>query len=331
MKQLPTLFIACCAAAISYLATVGVLAQTETPAPATESFPILTRFELPRDYGYFLGDEIPLTLLIETAHGVVLDLVNLPKKGEKHGLFEVRDVQLTSSAAANGQKVYRAQYTLQYFGATPLSTYFEPLEVLYALPEDRVAPTNTYLYKSLRTQPVRLNVSRIGPYHPTQAIDIKGPLGDSRAGIIWGSATVGILLVLTSTGSWCWHRYQYRQLCTEAAPANPSPAECTLAILRQEGTAFRPVVEAPSPGAERLSDIIRQHLHDGLGISARVLTNSELVPLLQDQLLGKELLRLLERCDTLKYQESLWSQTEERQLWWEAITLFEKLQEVRQS
>jgi hypothetical protein len=331
MKTLPPLLLACCTVAISYLAAAGVLAQTETPAPATEAFPILTRFELPRDYGYFLGDEIPLTLLIEAAHGVVLDLVNLPKKGEKHGLFEVRNVHLTSSAAANGHKVYRAQYTLQYFGATPLSVNFEPLEILYAMAQDRVAPSNTYHYKSLRTQPLMLNVSRIGPYHPTQAMDIKGPLGDSRAGMIWISAIAGVLLLVLSTGSWCWQWYQRCRQQAAAVQTNPSATEHTLAILRQEGAALRPVLATPPPGAERLSDIMRQYLHAGLGFSAASLTSSELASLLQEQPLGKELLQLLERCDAVKYQEPLCSQTEERQLWWEAITLFEKLHEARRS
>jgi hypothetical protein len=331
MNKLLLLLLACCAVAMSYLAAASVCAQTEVPASAAEAFPILTRFELPRDYGYFLGDEIPLTLLIEAAPGVVLDLVNLPKKGERHGLFEVRNMHLSSSATANGQQVYRAHYTLQYFGATPLSVNFEPLEILYAMAQDRIAPSNTYHYKSLHTQPLMLNVSRIGPYHPTQAMDIKGPLADSRAGMIWGSVIVGVLLVLLSAGSWYWQWYHRRRRYVETVQALPSAAERTLTILRQEGAAFRPVVATPPPGAERLSNIIRQHLHEGMGISAASLTSPELASRLQGQRLGKELLQLLERCDAVKYQEPSYSQIEEWQLWWEAITLFEKLHEVRLS
>jgi len=61
--------------------------KSDTPAeptPAPASFPIVTSFELPRDYGYFIGDEIPLTLMIESQKGVVIDLVNLPRQGEQH-------------------------------------------------------------------------------------------------------------------------------------------------------------------------------------------------------------------------------------------------------
>lgn len=325
-KRHPLYIAVCVGVFTSLLLALGSFAQTDAPAAAPEAFPILSRVEMPRDYGFFLGDAIPLTLIVEANNGVVLDLVNLPKKGEKHGLFEVRDVQLASSAA-NGRKVYRAQYTLQYFGATPLGVHFEPLEILYALPEDRQAPANTYHYKSLRTQPVLINVSRIGPYRPTPALDIKGPQEDSRAGIIWLSVTVGACLLLTSMSGLVWHWRQHRRQRRVTFMAALSPAARTLAILRQEGMALRSATALPAPGAEQLSEVIRQYLHEALGVPARTLTHTELASLLQDKPLGTEILYLLERCDALKYQAPACAQDEEGSLWWEAMTLFEKLQE----
>jgi hypothetical protein len=302
-------------------------AQASASDTASETFPILTRFELVHDYGYFLGDKIPLTLIVEANPGVVLDLVNLPKKGEKHGLFEIRNMHLTSSAGTGGAKIYRAQYTLQYFGVTPLTVPFEPLDILYALSKEGDVAAHPYQYKSLRTQPVMVNVTRIGPYRPTQPMDIKGPRTDARRGYIWGSVGLGSLLLCTALGSWGWQWYQRHWQAQPVETSCDTPALRTLAILRQEGAILNPPPTTSPPNAERLSEIIRQHLSTVLDVPLRSLTSSELAPLLVHQALGQELLQLLQRCEALKYQEPTWLQNEERQLWWEAFTLFEKLQE----
>jgi hypothetical protein len=296
-------------------------------AVEAERFPILTRFEVPRNYGYFIGDEIPLTLVVETSQGVVLDLVNLPKKGEKHGLFEIRDVRLSTVPQAAGGMIYRAAYVLQYFGATPLTVLFEPLEILYARSVER-STTQTYSYQSLLTQSVPLNLARIGPYSPTNALDIKGPVTDSRGLLRWGSLSMGVLFLLCATGAggrqWYLAR-AYQQVCRGTVL---SPAASTLEILRQEGIAFRPITEAVCPDVERLQGLIRHYLYTTYAVSANTLTTTELGAFLHDKPCGKEMLDILERCDTVKYEPPPAARTDERQLWWETITVFEKLQKT---
>jgi hypothetical protein len=298
------------------------------PAGAAERFPILTRFEVPRNYGYFIGDEIPLTLVVETSQGVVLDLVNLPKKGEKHGLFEIRDVRLSTVPQAAGGTIYRAAYVLQYFGATPLTVLFEPLEILYAQSVERTTATQTYSYQSLLTQPVSLTLARIGPYGPTNALEIKGPVTDARPCLRWGSFSMGVLFLLYATGAGARQWYLARASHQACRGAALSPAAATLESLHQEGRVFRPMMEAVCPGVERLQELIRHYLYTTHAISANTLTTTELGVFLHDKPCGKELLAILERCDTVKYEPPLAAQMDERQLWWETITVFEKLQKT---
>lgn len=121
-------------------------AQPEGETQAVKRFPIVTRLEMERAYGFFIGDEIPLTLEIEIESGVVLDLVNLPREGEQHGAFEVRHFHLTSTEQPDARRLYRADYRLQYFGAAPLTLKFKPLEILYAAAEHRDDVAQRYLY-----------------------------------------------------------------------------------------------------------------------------------------------------------------------------------------
>jgi hypothetical protein len=331
MKQLRILCIAVITAALSYTVGSSHTSQATEPPTDTERFPILTRFEYPRNYGYFIGDEIPLTLVVEASKGVVLDLINLPKKGEKHGLFEIRQAQLSSETAAEGTTVYRAAYTLQYFGPAPLTLQFEPLEILYAQSGERASTTQAYTYKSLLTQPVTLSLARIGPYGPTHAQDIKGPVAASRTMVLWGSFGIGALCLMAAVwvGSSQW--YRHRKKHQESGAAYQSPAELTLVTLQQEGVALRPMAEAALPGVERLQYLIRQYISATYALPASTLTTTEIVELLQGQPYGKELCDLLERCDTVKYDAPTDCQTDAWQLWWEASTVFEKIQHTEVS
>jgi hypothetical protein len=328
MTQLRIFLFAVLVTGLSYGVGLAVDSQTEETAEDTAPFPILTRFELPRDYGYFIGDEIPLTLVVEVSKGVVLDLVNLPKPGEKHGLFEIRDLRLTTTPEALGGTIYRAAYTLQYFGVTPLTAHFEPLEILYAPSADRLAPTHTYIYKSLLTQPIVLNLARIGPYGPTGALDMAGPVADSRVALVWGSFSVGALCLLIVMGGSGRQWYVSRKCRQTARQADLSPVAAALEVLRQEGVALHPVTEAPCAGVERLQLLLRQYIQAVYAVSASTLTTTELGRLLSDQPFGKDILNLLARCDLVKYEASSVSLADAQQLWWEALMVFEKLQQT---
>ena len=66
----------------------------EGDLPDQDAFPITVDFQCPRNFGFHIGDEIPLTVTLEVSEGPIIDLVNLPQKNEIHGPFEVRDVRV---------------------------------------------------------------------------------------------------------------------------------------------------------------------------------------------------------------------------------------------
>jgi hypothetical protein len=307
----------------SYLAVEALTGEPAEPAvPVPEPFPIVTRFDLPRDYGYFIGDEIPLTLSIETAKDTVLDLVNLPRQGEQHGLFEIRGFALTSTYNADGGIVYRAAYRLQYFGAAPLTIQFEPLEILYALAKD--SSTRVSNYRSLFTQPVTINISRIGPYQPTQALDPKGPLTDARADLVWLPCLLGTTFLFLAMGGWGQTWRQYRQQQHPLEGVQTRSIEKALQALRQPtGHLGFPPAEMPSASAS-LGHIIRDYLQAEWNVPAFTLTPAELAARLQGEAHVQPLLDLLQQCDTCKYQPTT-DQAAERFLWEETLTLFEHL------
>jgi hypothetical protein len=307
----------------SYLAVEVLAGETPEPAaPAPEPFPIVTRFDIPRDYGYFIGDEIPLTLYIETAKHTVLDLVNLPRKGEQHGLFEIRDFTLTSTYDAAGGIVYCAAYRLQYFGAAPLTIQFAPLEILYALAKDN--PAHVSSYRSLFTQPVTINISRIGPYQPTQALDPKGPLTDARADLVWLPCLLGTTFLFLAMGGWMqtWRQYRRQQCPPEGVQTNS--IKKTLHALRQS-TGHLGCLHTETPSASaRLGHIIRDYLQAEWNVPAFTLTSAELAARLLGETRAQPLLDLLQKCDICKYQPTA-DQAAERFLWEATLTLFEHL------
>ncbi len=304
-----------------------VLHAASSPAAAspTSRFPIVSRFELPRRYGYFIGDTIPLTLVLETTPEVVLDLVNLPRAGEKHGLFEIRAVTLSTSETET-KRIYRAQYTLQYFGAAPIDAEFAPLEILYALPDDGALP-GSLQYRRLLTQPVVITIARLGPYRPTRALDVKGPLPVHRWGWIWGGFACGILLLGTVVGAIGRQWYQRWQQQQKPCQEECSAVEQTLRILQHEVALLRPR-EGPSLPL-RLGHLMREFLQAEYGVPAFAMTSQELANHLPDTPWRQELLALLRRCDCYKYQPPTASEAEEQELLWDTLLLFEKLQQGR--
>jgi hypothetical protein len=306
------------------------LTSTSEPAPTSPApFPILSRFELPRDYGYFIGDEIPLTLVIEVSGDVVVDLINLPQKGDALGVFEIRDRHLMSAQVSEGTTIYRASYTLQYFGPTPLTTTFGPLEILYALPEEQGSSRQISTYKRLVTQPAIIHMARIGPMRPSHAATIKGPLDDQRSGVIWTFLTLGTVLVGSAVGGWgrIWYCTRYR---SRSAPPLSVAARAFQQLQHEAPLFFRPLEEPHPPAIIRLEQIVRTYIQAEYEVPAFTLTTAELSSRLNGALGIREVLRVLEQCDALKYQPPDSSPEVERQLWWATMMWFEKKQEEGQ-
>jgi hypothetical protein len=308
------------------LQTFAVRTADSAVAPA-EQFPIVPRFELPQAYGYFIGDEIPVTLVIETAGEVVLDLINLPQAGSKFGPFEIRALHLTSTALPQGAKVYRAAYTLQYFGPTPFTTVFGPLEILYALPASPRGSAPTYTYQRLLTQPAVIHMSRLGPRHSPHPAPIKGDVSDARTGPVWTWSILGTLLVLTATGGWAWEQFTSWQRRRRGVVHPPTVTRQVLQTLRHEATVLFSAPEgAASLVGARLEHILREYVQAIYQVPAFTLTTSELATQLGGTSQAQDIVRLLQQCEALKYQSPLVPPAVERALWWNTITLFEKLQ-----
>jgi hypothetical protein len=328
MKGLSMLLIAVVMGLGSYLAIDAFVLASEETAAAPVRFPIISRVELPREFGYFIGDEIPLTLVIETAKDVVLDLVNLPRQGEQHGHFEIRDFRLTKTARAPHTTVYRVAYTLQYFGVAPLMTQFEPLEILYALAAEMSPDTPSVSpYKRLYTQPVAIHIARIGPFRSTPARDAKGPLDDRRSTLIWLPGLFGTALLGVAVVGWRRERQRARSQQIPAVPSAPLACQCALQSLR-DMTALSVSWEAPSALAigARMSQIVREFLQREYSIAAFSLTSTELARRLHDDAPHLEnLLDLLQRCDAIQYQPPAPDGAAARHLWEEACSLFEHL------
>jgi hypothetical protein len=310
---------------------VAFQAFTITPADSavtpTERFPIVPRFELPQAYGYFIGDEIPITLVIETTDEVVLDLISLPQAGGKFGPFEIRALHVTSSTLPQGAKVYRAAYTLQYFGPTPFTTVFGPLELLYAFPPSPHASTPTYTYQRLLTQPAVIHMARLSPRHAPHPAQIKGDVDDTRTGSVWILSILGTALVLTAAGGWGWERFTIWQRRRGRVRHPRTVTRQVLETLHNEATVlFRAPEGVASLVGARLEHILREYVQTIYQVPAFTLTTSELATQLGGISQAQDILRLLQQCEALKYQSPSVPPAVEREIWWNTITLFEKLQ-----
>ena len=310
-----------------YLTVHAFIITQPAPAPtSSDQFPIQSRFELPHDYGYFIGDIIPVTLVLETTPDTVLDLVNLPQAGESHGLFEIRDRSITSTKTPVAT-IYRVTYAVQYFGPAPLTTHFGPLEILYAHTGSSQAAGRGYTYKTLLTQPTMIHIARMSPSHPSQRPTLKGPLHAQNAYFVWLSFSVGTTCMLGALGAWgrAW-RTAWKRRQAEATRI-PTATEQALQRLQRDVASGSPLADETATGTgEQLDRILREFLRAEYQVSALTLTTAELEQQLNGAPHAKELLDLLERCMVLKYQPASASVAAERDLCQQAVELFETLQ-----
>jgi hypothetical protein len=324
----PLLILLALAGAGSY---VALHAFTSTPVPAVgapaERFPIVSRFDIPQAYGYFIGDEIPVDLVIETSGDVVLDLVNLPQAGGKFGPFEIRALQVTSAALPQGGKVYRATYTLQYFGPTPFTHVFGPLEILYALPPSPPTSAPTYTYKRLLTQPAVIHMARLGPQRAPLPIQIKGDVDDARTGVVWSLSILGTGFLLVAAGGWGWGQFAaWQQRHAGRVQPRLATRQALQTLQNEAAILFRLPEGVASPIGGRLEHILRDYVQMAYDVPAFTLTTAELATRLNGAPQAPDILRLLEQCEVLKYQSTPVSPALERELWWQTIVLFEKMQ-----
>lgn len=245
------LSIALLSALLTYLASQPPAETQHTPFATfaigmpVEKFPILPRFEVPRNYGFFIGDEIPLQLVIETTGDVMVNLEKLPQKGQKHGPFEVSDMRITRQTPAGHGVIYRVAYALQYFGPTPLTAVFEGVEILYASATDGPYPRAS-AYKRLVTQPVSIDMARLSPLHLTASRRPKGALQDQRMLTVWlGVVCTAICLTAGGVlGVKAWQQKVRQQPKSQTVPTVPSQ------LPRQPYDDHQELCWAAAPGYE---------------------------------------------------------------------------------
>jgi hypothetical protein len=198
-----------------------------------EPLPITIDFHCPRDFGFHIGDEIPLTVTLEARKGVILDLVNLPQKKDTHGPFEVRDMKV-GKRMENGRTVYTVSYQLQCF--TPAiavnKVNFPPLHIGYATKEDWDPMESKYRYRDLFSQPFEILFSRTATYFGSMK-DMKGPILDKKATVMWKVAIIaGGLMVLTALITWPWNLIRKRQKMSQEQP-RPTAKDRALKALQE--------------------------------------------------------------------------------------------------
>ena len=189
----------------------------DSPDPGT--FPIKVDFHTPRNFGFHIGDEIPLTVTLEVRKGVILDLVNLPHPKDKHGLFEVRGMKV-GKRLENHRTVYTVAYRLQCF--TPAlavnKVNFPPLHIGYATQEDWNPMESKYRYRDLYSQSFEVFFSRTAPFFGPMK-ELKGPILDKKGALRGEMAMVaGGLMVLAGLISRPWGFLRKRRKPTPEQP-----------------------------------------------------------------------------------------------------------------
>jgi hypothetical protein len=103
--------------------------------------------------------------------------------------------------------------------------------------------------------------------------------------------------------------------------------ELTLQTLRHEATVlFRTPEGYASTIGARLDHLLREYVQTAYHVPAFTLTTSELAEQLHGTPQAHHILSVLEQCEALKHQPHGAPPAVERELWWDTIVLFEKLQ-----
>lgn len=205
----------------------------DTKAQDQERFPITIDFYCPRNFGFHIGDEIPLTVTLEAREGVILDVVNLPQKNDIHGPFEIRSMKVLKHYESH-RTLYDVTYRLQCF--TPAiavdRVLFPPLQISWATQEDWDPMESKYRYQTLFSQPYEVFVSRTATYVGSMK-DIKGPLLDRKAALLSKMAvSVGSVVTIAALITWPLNFFRRRREIT-LGQASPTPRDRALKALQE--------------------------------------------------------------------------------------------------
>jgi hypothetical protein len=267
-----------------------------------EAFPISVDFHCPRNFGFHIADEIPLTVTLETGEGPIVDLVNLPQKGEIHGPFEVRDVGVRKHRKSGGT-VYTVFYRLQSFQPAIAvdRVKFPPVRISYATEGDWNPVESKYHYRSLFSQAFDIFVSRTATYFGPMK-DIKGPVGDDRTTVIWKVTTgVGGLMVIVALITWPWDFIRRRRRA-EKESLNPTPRDSAVKALQEARETCFNYEDHRKRLFFEINTILRNFLKDVYGLNTANRPSMEIVHQLKDHPFYEELKGFVLRINQVIYE-----------------------------
>ncbi len=274
----------------------------ESESKAEDSkFPIYPYFQIKRNFGYHIGDEIPLTLVIEAKKGVVLDLVNLPHKGEVHGSFEVRSLEIHTEEAQD-TKIYRINFNLQTFKPVLAvdTLEFPPLDILYATSDGVNALSGEYQYKNVISMSYPISFSRTATYF-SHMQDIKGLMSEERFPLAWGGILLGAFLWAGTLSTWIWRWYTLR--------AGKVRSQKKLSLEERMLQTITQAWEHCIVNGGRAEDLLsktslafRTYIGEVYGIPVTTKTFLQLKEALQGKPYQSEILEVLGKCHAVLYE-----------------------------
>lgn len=267
-----------------------------------EAFPITIDFFCPRNFGFHIGDEIPLTVTLEAEDGVIVDLVNLPQKNETHGPFEIRDVRVRKHSE-NGRTTYTVSYQLQCF--TPAIAVdrlsFPPLRISYATKEDWNPVESKYRYQGLFSQSFDIFVSRTATYFGPMK-DIKGPITDKKVAVMWKVATVlGGLMALVAFITWPWDFIRKRRRVSRQSPSMTAKDHALKALQEARENCFNYEDHRKRLFFE-INAILRDFLKEVCGLETANRPSIEMMNQLTDRPWYEEMKGLVGRINQVIYE-----------------------------
>lgn len=274
----------------------------EVDPPDQKVFPVIVDFESTRNFGFHVGDEIPLTIIMKVEHGSILDLVNLPKKNESHGPFEIRGVNIRKRKKRD-QTEYKVSYRLQSFEpaiAVDRLT-FPPLRIFYATDRDWNRKESKYEYQTLFSQTFDILVSRTATYMgPMKAL--KGPIGDRKGTILWkASMTIGSFMIILALFTWFLDFIRKRRISSGKDQVFSSSDRALKALQQARENCFNHEDHRKHLFFE-VNAILRDFLKEVCGLDAANRPTMEIVKLLKDRPYYDELNGLVERINQVVYE-----------------------------
>ncbi len=277
--------------------------QSEEGDPSDhKAFPIIVDFHCPRNFGFHIGDEIPLVVTLNTGDGPVVDLVNLPQKDETHGPFEVRDVRVHKNRNTGGT-TYTVTYRLQSFEPAIAvdRLKFPPLRISYATEKDLNPVESKYHYRSLFSQSFDIFVSRTAAYYGPMK-DIKGPIIDKSAALIWKVAmAIGGFMVFMALVTWPWEFIRNRRRAEEQS-REPTPKDRARKALHEARERCFNYEDHRKHLFFEINRILRDFLKNVYGLNTANRPSKEIVHQLKDNPFYEELKGLVARINQVIYE-----------------------------